>query len=240
MLPFIARGTTFALAMLLLGAGAARAANQFLWLAQPRNPQVTVNGSGLLDYLASVGEQIDPTRDQVEAGLFASSVSINSTYSIQVEIDVRQDSTSIGFYNGHDAAPALMEIFPTQAKRWWFAVFSYRRNPTRGVMSLFDETAAFRGTITYLGADRDAIGIYVSGPHGTWYSQDDRNGGKARMLFYKGTGLNTGQAWVAMETGAGGIADDDFDDVVLYAETYPVSLTPIRHTSWGELKARFR
>lgn len=231
-----------ALAALSLEAPIAGATNYPIHLAPPRNPQVQVNGTGLLGYLVSQGELIDPARDQVVGELFFSSTSNNNTYTIQVELGQRQDSTVIGLYNGHDAAPALMEIFPTQARLGWFAVFSYRNAPTRGVMSVFDENAALRATRTYFGADRNAIGIYASGPQGTWFSQDDRNGGKARALFYKGTGINAGCAWIAMETGASGAADDDFDDDVLFLEPVSalVEVTPIHHVRWGELKARFR
>ena len=238
-LPFGSRGMAFALALLLLAAGVASAATLPLWQAPPRSPQTQVNGTGLRDYLVSVGETIDPGRDQVVVDLFASTVSSNTTFSVQIEIARREDSAGIGFFNGHDVAPALMNIFPPEARKGWFAVLSYRSAPIRGVVSLFDENAAFLGTRTYLGADRNALGIYFSDPGGTRYSQDARNpGGEARVLFYKGTGINTGIAWIAMETGSS--ADDDFDDDVLIIETYPSYLTPVRHTRWAELKARFR
>lgn len=236
------RHMTLALS-LLLSASFVGAATQPFALAPLRNPQVHVNGTGLLDYLALQGEHIDPTRDQVDVGLFANGASNNSTFTVQVELSRRQDSTVIGFYNGHDPAPALMEIFPPGARQGWFAVFSFRTAPIRGVVNLFDENATFLGTRTYLGADRNATGIYSSRPEDILYSQDPRNpGGKPRVLFYRGTGWNAGSAWIAMETG--NAADDDFDDSVMFFESVAPdatgTLTPIRHTSWGELKARFR
>lgn len=232
------RSLSFALTFLLLGAGVAGAQKYGIELAQPRTPQVHVNGTGLFDYLASQGESIDPARDQVVVDLFAASSNF-SNFSVQMELLRKQDSTSIGCFNGHDVAPALMEIFPPEAGTGWFAVLTFRSSPVRGVVSLFDDWANLRSQRTYLGADRNASGIYFSRPEGTRYSQDARNPGtEPRVLFFKGTGMNSGAAWVAMETGSS--ADDDFDDAVLFMEPFSGSLTPIPHTSWGELKARFR
>lgn len=233
------RCVMFSLALLLVGAGVASAATLPLWQAQIRSPQAPVNGTGLRDYLVSVGESIDPGHDQVVVDLFTGAVSNNSTFTVQIELCTRQDSASIGFFNGHDVAPVPMNIFPPEAKAGWFAVFSYRTAPIRGVVQLFDENAAFRGSRTYFGADRHAVGIYFSGPGGSGYSQDARNPeGETRVLFYRGTGINAGSAWIAMETGSN--ADNDFDDDVLFIEAVFNSLTPVRHTNWAELKARFR
>lgn len=218
----------------------ARATNYFLDVAPRRSPQVHVNGTGLRDYLVSVGEFTDPFQDQRQGELLASNVSNNSTFTLQIELGARQDSTAIGFYNGHDAVPTLMEIFPTRAKRGWFAVLSYRQSPTRAVLNVLDENAALLLTRTYLGADRSAIGFYASDPQGTFYSQDDRNDGKPHFLFLRGTGINSGIAWIGIETGALENEDDDFDDTVLYVESFFFDVTPVQHVRWGVLKERFR
>ncbi len=214
------------------------ASTQLLYLVPPRIPQVPVNGSGLLGYFNSVGELIDPTRDQVVGELIASDVSNNATFSVQLELDRHVDPTTIGLYNGYQTSPLLMEVFPSNAGPGWFAVVSYRMAPVRAVVNLFDNNAAFLGSRTYLGADRNGIGIYVAGPSGVLYSQDARNpGGAPKILFFKGTGINFGRPWICVESAD---ADDDFDDTVLFIEANFGSVTPVHRATWSALKARFR
>ena len=217
--------------------------------AQPRVPQAVVHGGVLQGYLNGVGESIVVSSDQIDVGLLTAGASSNSTFTIQVELGANVHGIASGIYNGHDPYPALMQIFPAGASIYWFAVISFRTAPTRAVVNVFDESAALAGTTTYLGADRQAIGFYVQGAGGTFYSQDARNPGAApQLLFFRGTGINLGSAWMAVEdqpaASAGGA---DYDDVIWFVE--PIApcvrcdgnseLTPVENSSWGELKARF-
>jgi len=206
-----------------------------------RAPQIRLGSTALQGFLDFVGESINAEQDQFVGELLRSSVSNNTTYTVQVELVRDSSGTEVGLYNGHDASPTLMPVFPARASRQWFAVASFRNAPTRMVVNVFDANAALQGTTTYLGADRNAIGFYVSGPGGTFYSQDSRNpNGSAQCLFYRGTGLNSGALWLAFEEQPFVSSDRDFDDDVLFVEGSTSSLVPTLHASWGQLKARFR
>jgi hypothetical protein len=243
------RGTLVA-ALLMMGAVAAGAQNVQLQQAPLRIPQALVSGTALQLYLNSLYESIDVGRDQVVVELVTADVSPNSTYTLQVELGRHADSTAVGICNGHDAVPALMEVFPPLARAGWFAVVSYRNNPTRALVNTFNENAELQGTRQYLGADRQAIGFYADGPHGTRFSQDNRNlAGAAQMLFFKGTGINSGNAWLAIESMPVAASDGDYADTVVFiegsgavclVECSPPTLTPVRRSAWGELKARYR
>jgi hypothetical protein len=216
--------------------------------AKLRDPQVVVNGSGLRAYLDSWAESIDPATDQLVVELLASDLSNTSTFSFQVELGARSDASSIGIYNGHDAAPVLYEIFPAHARQGWFAYCSFGSNPVRVVVNAFDENAVLQSTRQYLGASRQGFGFYIAGPQGTSYSQDHRNaGGAAKVLFFKGNGVNEYAARLAFESQAALASDDDFDDAVLLVESSVVCLvhcghyvTPVRRARWGEVKAWYR
>ena len=218
--------------------------------AQPRVPQAVVHGGNLQGYLNGVWESIDVLHDQIDVGLLTSGASSNSSFSIQIELGGNAGGVASGIYNGHDPHPALMQVFPAGASSGWFAVISFRTAPTRAVVNLFDESGAFEGAATHLGADRRAIGFYVQGAGGTFYSQDARNPGAApQILFFRGTGINLGAAWMAVEdqpvasaTGA------DYIGLLCFVEALQVCVicdggspvTPVQHSNWGELKARFR
>lgn len=203
-----------------------------------RAPQIAVAGGTLQGYLNSVGEAINVNTDQQDVQRWQSTVSNNSTFTIQIELSGNSGSNTIGLYNAGDLAPPLYQVFPGAATTGWFAVASFRTAPVRVVVNLFDNTASNVGTTTYLGANRDDFGFYLTGQAGTLYTQDSRNGGAAQALTYAGTGVNSGNWWLCWEdlTAAAG-ADFDFDDAVLFLES--VNPTPVARTSWGELKKRF-
>ena len=227
------RNATILIAALALAAFAGTAS------AALRAPQVPVLGGGLQGYLNSVGESINVLTDQNAAQRWASTVSNNSTFTIQVELAGNAASNSIGIYNASLAAPPLYQVFPGAAAAQWFAVCSFRTLPTRVVVNLFDNNAALMGTTTYLGADKTDFGFYLNGPGGVFYTQDVRNpAGAAQALTYAGTGLNAGSWWLCFEDVALANSDVDYDDAVLFLES--VNPTPVNKSSWGELKSRFR
>jgi hypothetical protein len=197
----------------------------------------------LQTYLDSVGERITVGTDQQDRQRWSSTVSNNTTFTLQVELGPKAPGVSVGFYNASSTSPALYEVFPDTAVSGWFAVLSFRTAPVRAVVNVFDESAFLHSTRTYLGADRYAFGFYLSGSDGVLYSEDDRNaGGRAQLLVYAGTGINSGSWWITGEENAvaGGGSDQDFDDVILFSETGGCSCSPTAKTTWGALKEHFR
>ena len=205
-----------------------------------RVPQFPVQGGSLQGYLNGVGEAINVLTDQQDVQRWQSTVSNNSTFTIQIEIAGNAAANTFGIYNASNPAPPLYQVFPGAATNGWFAVASFRTAPIRVVVNLFDANAAIQGTTTYLGADRNDFGFYEQGPAGTFYSQDARNPGNwPQVLTYAGTGINSGNWWLCFEDVSinGGNSDGDFDDAVLFCES--VNPTPVSKTSWGDLKKRF-
>src|SRR5262245_51037768 len=205
-----------------------------------RAPQVHVNGSGLQVFLNDIGDNINVQTAQADAELIRSAGSNNSTFTVQLELVALTPGSTFGLYNGHEVPGTLMRMFPEGAGRGWFAVASFRSSPLRVVISLFDNTAAFKGNTTTLGGDRSGIGFYLATAHATYFSQDALNPGNApRALFYPGTGLDTGSMWLAWEDGDSP-ADADFDDCIVFIEAGSSIVTAAQHSTWGALKSRFR
>ena len=209
-----------------------------------RASQVVVNGGSLQGYLNSVGESINVLTDQRDVQRWSSTVSNNSTFTIQVELAGNAAGNTYGIYNAGDAVPALYQCFPGAATNGWYCVAAFRSAPTRVVVNLFDNNAAFQGSTTYLAGppNKNDFSFYLEQPAGggVLYQQDGRNaGGTAQALVYAGTGVNSGQWWLCFEdlTIAQG-SDRDFDDAVLFLES--VNPTPVSKTTWGALKVRFR
>ena len=211
-----------------------------------RSPQVVVNGGTLQGYLNGVGESINVGTDQQNIQRWLATVSNNSTITIQVELTGNAASNTIGIYNAADASPALYQCFPGAATNGWFCVCSFRTAPTRVVVSLFDNNAAFVGSTTYLGGppNRNDFSFYLQqGPASggfTLYQQDARNPGSIpQALVFNGTGVNAGNYWLCFEdTLPSQGSDRDFDDCILFLES--MNPTPVSKTSWGDLKARFK
>jgi hypothetical protein len=110
-----------------------------------RSPQVVVNGGTLQGYLNSKGESINVSTDQQDIQRWLATVSNNSTFTIQVELTGNAAGNAYGIYNASLAAPPLYQCFPGAATTDWFCVVSFRSAPTRAVVSLFDNNAAFVG-----------------------------------------------------------------------------------------------
>lgn len=234
------RLVTTTLALLALGAFASSAS------AALRVPQVPVLGGTLQGYLNSADGGINVLTDQDAAQRWSTTTSNNSTFTIQVELTGNAAGNSLGIYNAAAASPALYQVFPGAATAGWFAIASFRTGPQRVVVNLFDDQAILQGTTTYLGANGNDFGFYLSGGSGTFYTQDARNpGGEAQALAFAGTGGNLGTWFLCFEegdvtnfNGATQVSDQDYDDAVLFLES--VNPTPTAKASWSTLKARFR
>lgn len=204
-----------------------------------RVPQVAVLGGGLQGYLNTNDGGINVLTDQNAVQTWATTVSNNTTFSLMIELSGVANANTIGIYNGAAAVPALYQVFPGGATTGWYATVAFRNSPTRAVVNLFDQNAVYVGTSTYLGADRSNFGYYISGPGGTYYSQDYRNpASTAQALTYAGTGVNIGQWWLCFEEQHAPVGDQDYDDAVLFLES--VNPTPVSHSTWGALKSRMK
>ncbi|MEQ1833725.1 MAG: hypothetical protein ABL977_11775 [Candidatus Eisenbacteria bacterium] len=226
--------TATTLLALLLAASSAHAAL--------RIPQVAVSGPSLQGYLNGVGETINVLTDQENVQRWGSTVSTNATFTVQLELSATAAANTVGLYNASAGIPALYQVFPGAATANWFATASFRTAPARVIVTLFDDNAIIQGQTTYLGADANDFGFYIQGPNGTFYTQDARNpggpGGTAQALAFKATGGNSGNWWLAFEDAGPANSDRDFDDCVLFMES--VNPTPVKSTTWGSLKQRFR
>jgi hypothetical protein len=204
-----------------------------------RNPQVVFNGASLQGYLNGVGEGINVYTDQVDAQVWSTTVSGNSTFTLMIEYAGNAGANAIGIYNIADPnpVPALFQVFPAAATAGWFATAHFGDAGSL-VVSLFDNNAAYQGQAAYGGVDKNNFGFYLQGPGGLFFSDDLRNGGNPQMLTYAGTGINFGTWWECIEDLPWTTGDRDFEDAVLVIES--VSATPTDDMTWGQLKKLYR
>ncbi len=204
----------------------------------PRIPQVVVNGGSLQGYFNGIGESINVLTDQLDAQVWTTSVSGNSELTLMIELAGFATSNAIGIYNGNGPVnPPLYQIFPGAATAGWFATAHFGAGGSL-VVTLFDNNSVIQGQSFYAGVNQANFGFYLQGPGGTFYSQDSRNGGSAKVLTYAGTGVNFGEWWECFEDLPAGASDDDFDDAVVLVQS--VAPTPTHGRTWGTLKAMYR
>jgi len=180
-----------------------------------RAPQAVVSGTSLQDYLNGVGESINVATDQLNVQRWKTTISGNSTMTLQISLAGNPRSDAVGIYNADSpVVPPLYEVFPGSAPANWFAIASFRA----------------------------ATNQLIQGPNGTMYTQDSRQPGtnSTQALVFAGTGDNFGCWWLCFEDSPlGGVGSDlSFNDAVLFLES--VNPTPVSHTTWGSVKARFR
>src|SRR5882672_10704124 len=80
-----------------------------------RSPQVAVFGGCLQGELNGQGESINVLTDQNAVQRWASTVSNNSTFTIQVELSGNAAANTYGIYNASAVAPPLYLVFPGAA-----------------------------------------------------------------------------------------------------------------------------
>lgn len=203
-----------------------------------RVPQVAMDPFPLQGYLNGVGESINVATDQQNVQTFQKTVSGNSTFTLMIEVASYANNNTIGLYDASQAFPTLAPIFQGTAVGGWFAIATFLGSGDV-VVNVFDNNAILQTSTTYPGINGTNFGFYLSGPGGTFYTQDFRNGGgDPQALVYAGTGVNSGQWWLAIEDLPYDTSDKDFNDAVLFLES--VAPTPAHGTSWGAIKARFR
>lgn len=206
-----------------------------------RAPQVAFSNGPLQAYLTANDGGINTLTDQLDAQVWASSVSGNTTFTLQIELTGNAAANNIGVYNGNGgAAPPLYLVFPGPASAGWFATCHFASTGILTVL-LFDNNAVFQGSTSYAGVNRNEFGFYLQGPGGLFFSQDARNpGGNPQVLTYAGTGVNLGDFWECFEDlpFAAGSSLTNFDGAVLLIQS--VVPTPAHGTSWGQLKKLYR
>ena len=203
-----------------------------------RSPQVVFSNASLQAYLNANDGGINTATDQLDAQVWASSVSGNATFTLMIELAGNAASNSIGVYNSGAPAP-LFQVFPGAASAGWFATCHFGPGGTLAVL-LYDQNAVFQGQTNYAGVNRNSFGFYLMGPGGTFFSQDALNGGSPQILTYAGTGVNFGDWWECFEDlpFVQGGALTDFEDAVVLLQS--VAPTPNNVTTWGHLKSLYR
>lgn len=200
---------------------------------------VTINGSALQAYLDGKGQTITVNTDQIGNALWTTTASHNSTFTLMLELSGNASGNSVGIYND-GATSTLFQIFPGSAAAGWFAVTTFDvGQPGKVVVNLFDQTATWQGQTTYMGVNSASFGFYISGPNGTYFTEDDENGGSPQNVVYMGTGTSTGNFWLCWEDSAYSTGDQDFDDFVVFLESVNQPM-PVLPSTWGQIKGQYR
>jgi hypothetical protein len=204
----------------------------------PRIPQVVFNSASLQGYLNGVDGSINVNTDQLDAQVWTSAVSGNSTFTLMIELTApNANANNIGIYNTNGPPnPPLFQVFPGAATAGWFASAHFAGGNL--VVTLFDNNSIIQGQSFYAGVNANGFGFYIQGPGGLFYSQDNRNGGAAQMVTYAGGGQNFGEWWECIEDSPFAQGDKDFQDAVL--ELQSVVPTAVSGQTWGRLKALYR
>jgi hypothetical protein len=201
-----------------------------------RSPQIAFSNGTLQSYLTGKGQAINTLTDQLDAQVWSTSLSGNSTFTIMVEMTASANANGIGIYNTNVPVPVLFQVFPGAATVGWHALAHFDGGNL--LVSLFDNFGAFQGQTFYGGVDPDFFGFYIQGPGGLFFSQDWRNGGSAQILTYAGTGRNAGTWWECFEDLPYNAATSRYVSAVLSLES--VSPVAASGTSWGRLKSLYR
>jgi len=194
-----------------------------------RQPQVPVSGTALATFFASQGQSINVNTDQVDV----QQMSYTSTTGFEVRTFATASGISFGLHNAAPQSPKLYMVSPASSAAGWYEKCAFQSAPARLVVNTFDPNDAAQGSVTYNGADRSAFSLYVTAAAGTFYLQDARNAGTAKILAFSGTGARAGWTWFAAETSAG--PGGDFSDFVALVNLSSVT-TPTQRTAWGRLK----
>jgi hypothetical protein len=207
-----------------------------------RVPQLGFASTNLQNRLNSFGESINVLTDQQVGLVWGSTVSTNSTMTIQFELAGNPDHNELGIAALNatgNAVTGLDMVFPSAGLQpGWFAIASFRPGGLL-VVNLFDPTAVLQGTTSYTGVNRSLFAYYLRNPSGTFYSHEGFNSdGQIHALVYAGTGQNLGCWWMSWEDTLNPTASADYDDALVFLES--LNPTPVNRTTWSSVKARFR
>jgi hypothetical protein len=209
--------------------------------AQLRVPQVPVAGGLLQEYFDGVGEYARVATDQRDLQALFSGSEPDVYFSLQISVIAKPAGASIGVYDATAVDPELIEVVPPEGEPGWLAFAMFRSGPTRVQVVIFDERGALQQSHSYPGGNTQAIGIYLQGPEGRFYSQDARNpASDPQMLFFSGQYFACSW-WASGEsTSLSGGADGDFDDLIVRFDSAHWCPDPVSRSTWGAVKSRFR
>lgn len=208
-----------------------------------RIPQIAFDSAALAAQLALQGEGFDVDTQQQDGLVWGSTVSTNSTMTIQFELTGNPHANEIGIAKLDPTGKivtGLAPVFPASADVGSFAVASFRPGGVLKV-NLFDANASLVSTFSYTGVNRQLFAYYIKNASGTFVSHEGFNSadGKVHALAYAGTGENAGSWWLAFEDAPiASYASAQFDDALLFMES--LNPTPVNQTSWGKVKTLFR
>jgi len=207
--------------------------------AGPRVPQVPVVGGTLQAFFISIGETINVNTDQEDVQTFQQSASGYGLLTLKYQSSPNAATQQVGIYNASAVIPPLFFLINGSVGPLGFSSMSFKPGNNM-VVNRFDANGNFLSTTTFGGVDASNFGVYLSVPAGTAFSQDARNpGGLARMIAFKGTGLNAGEYFLCWDEPVNGApGDGDFDDCVLVLESVsPLATVP---STIGGVKALYR
>jgi len=204
-------------------------------------PQTVFAYTDLQNQFNTVGESIDVPTQQHEGLVWTTNASWNSTMTIMFQLagNPNQDEFGIVGLNASGTLAGLCPVFPSDVfNTGYFAVASFRPGNLLTV-NLFDGLAKVIKTTTYTGVDRTRFVYYIKNPNGTFFSHMGYNpDGKVHSLVFAGTSLNVGNWWMAWEDSMDPSDAADFADGLMFMES--LHPTPVSHTTWASVKARFR
>ena len=209
-----------------------------------RSPQVPFQNGSLDGYLAANDGGINTLTDQLNAQYFAINRSGVADFELMIKLGGNAAANTIGVYNAFDASPTLYMLFPPTASSGYTVRCHFFANGTLTVI-LYDPLDNNLGKTTYSGVAGNNFGFYISGPGGTFYSQDARNpGAAAQMLTYAGTNAggfgNVGDWWECFNDTQYAPNLSTFDSAVLLLQSVTPLAVPTQNKTWGSLKAAYR
>jgi hypothetical protein len=165
-----------------------------------RVPQVPISGGGLQGFMNGLGESIDVRTEQDEATFLATSIVLDLSYFMQVYLKAKPAGHSGRILQRGGCEPGSVRGVPGGSGGRVVRRDHLPKQPGPRHVILLDDQFQIVSSVTYLGADKHAIGFYLEQPDARFYSQDQRNpAGDAQFLFFRGKDINAGDWWIAGE-----------------------------------------
>ena len=209
-----------------------------------RAPQIAFNVAPLQGYLNSVDPGINVATQQLDAQLWATSVTGNAEFTLmlvsppnvlgQGAQTLGAVGAALGVYNASAAIPALYQVFPPFAVPGWYAVVNFSGGNL--VVTLFNQNSLFQGQTVYPGVNPNNFGFYLQGPGGVLFSQDVRNANGAQMLTFDSPSY-PGNYWLCFESLLRTPAST-FTGFVFNVQSLRAS--PASNSTWGRVKGLYR
>jgi hypothetical protein len=215
-----------------------------------RNPQVVFNSAGVQARLSTQDSGIQANTDQLELQV----ISFTFVGNILNVYLLASSDAEFGLYAPSQAGePTHYPLFASGAGAWSYSTFTRTRDGQL-VVTRFDSLGVYLGRSIATWPGGAEFGFYVSGPGGTWYSQDDRNSGHPHALTYAGTGVNAGGLFECLEPGPFDPGEPEaFTGLMVFVEpstcgtaslrglaAYGTDCSPTVSSTWGSLKVRYR